>query len=140
MKTVRIAIVSLLIIFMVSCSDEVKFPVSGVVPAADITATIKKQGEPNYLVTIVANNLAAPERLATPKKNYVIWAVSQAGVIRNVGHFTQENAVKATYKASFPYQPVEVFITAENEEGNCTPQGIEISRVQLIKTDQAKKK
>lgn len=135
MKTARIAIASWLMIFMVSCSDEVKFPVSSIAPAADITAKVKKQGKPNYLVTIEANNLAAPERLSAPKKNYVIWAVSETGIVRNVGHFTQENAVKATYKASFPYQPVEVFITAENEEGNCTPQGVEITRVKLLNSE-----
>lgn len=127
--------VLLICIIITSCTDPVKFPVSDVVPAADITATVKKEGEPNYLVTIEANNLAAPQRLKTPKKIYVIWAVSASGVVRNVGHFTQENAEKATYKASFPYQPVEVFITAENEEGNCTPQGTEVSRVRLTKAD-----
>lgn len=140
MNTLKFVAIIVTCALLASCSDPVKFPVSGDVPAADITATIKKQGKPNYLVTIEANNLAAPQRLKTPKKIYVIWAVSASGVVRNVGHFTQENAEKATYKASFPYQPVEVFITAENEEGNCTPQGTEISRVRLIKTDQTKKK
>lgn len=140
MKTLKFVARMVIFVVLASCSDPVSFPVSDVVPAADITATIKEQGKPNYLVTIEANNLAAPLRLKTPKKIYVIWAVSETGVVRNVGHFTQENAKKATYKASFPYQPVEVFITAENEEGNCTPQGTEISRVRLIKTDQTKKK
>lgn len=140
MNTLKFVAIIVTCAVLASCSDPVSFPVSDVVPAADITATIKKQGKPNYLVTIEANNLAAPQRLKTPKKIYVIWAVSEAGVVRNVGHFTQENAEKATYKASFPYQPVEVFITAENEEGNCTPQGTEISRVRLIKTDQTMKK
>lgn len=120
-------------VLMVSCGKTIKFPVSDVVPAADITAKITKEGEPNYLVTIVAKNLAAPERLQTAKKIYVIWAISEAGVVRNTGHFMHENAKKATYKASFPYQPIEVFITAENEQDNCTPAGIEITRVKLLK-------
>lgn len=114
-----------------SCASTTKFPVSQVTPAADITAKIKKQGKPNYLVTITANNLAASERLNPSKKNYVIWAISEAGITRNVGHFTQKNAAKATYKASFPYQPVEIFITAEDEEGLCEPAGIEITRTKL---------
>ncbi|MFO7789932.1 MAG: hypothetical protein R6V32_05115, partial [Bacteroidales bacterium] len=85
----------------------------------------------NYLVTITANNLAASERLDPSKKIYVIWAVSEAGITRNTGHFTHENADKATYKSSFPYQPVEIFITAEDEEGLCKPAGVEISRIKL---------
>ncbi len=133
MNTIKIVITFGIIALMTACADTVKFPVSQVTPAADITAKVKKQGEPNYLITIEASNLASPERLQTPKKIYVIWAVSDAGVVRNVGHFTQENAEKSTYKASFPYQPVELFITAENEQGNCSPMGTEITRAKLIK-------
>jgi Flp pilus assembly protein CpaB len=116
---------------MTSCVSTAKFPVSNVVPAAEITAKTKKQGKPNYLVIITANNLSASDRLNPSKKIYVIWAVSDAGIIRNVGHFIQKNAIKSIYKASFPYQPVEIFITAEDEEGICQPEGIEISRTKL---------
>lgn len=133
MNSIKLLTITGILAFMTSCSETIKFPVSEVTPAADITAEVKKQGEPNYLVTLEANNLASPERLEPPKKIYVIWAVSAAGVVRNVGHFTQKNAEKSTYKASFPYQPVEVFITAEDEEGNCFPAGVEISRAILVK-------
>lgn len=133
MKKFKISIATGLLMLFASCSETVKFPVSEVTPAADITLKVKKESEPNYLITIEANNLAAAERLPNPNSIYVIWAVSEKGIVRNVGHFTQENAKKSKYKASFPYQPVEVFITAESEEGNCMPQGIEISRVKLIK-------
>lgn len=114
-----------------SCASTKQFPVSQVTPAADITAKIKKERRPNYLVTITAKNLAASERLNPPKKIYVIWAVSEAGITRNVGHFTQINAIKSVYKASFPYEPTELFITAEDQEGTCEPEGIEISRTKL---------
>ena len=114
-----------------SCASTTKFPISKVTPAADITAKTMKQGKPNYLVTITAKNLADSERLNPTKKIYVIWAVSSEGITRNVGHFYQKNAVKSTYKASFPYQPVEIFITAEDEQGLCVPEGIEISRTKL---------
>jgi hypothetical protein len=135
MKKTKNLLMIALITLLVSCSKTIEFPVSEVAPAAEISVSITKQGKPNYLVTIRANHLAAPERLSTPKKIYVIWAVSQSGVVRNVGHFTQENAVKSTYKASFPYQPVEVFITAEDQEGPCLPEGTEISSVRLSPQD-----
>ncbi|MBN1115756.1 MAG: hypothetical protein JXA77_01010 [Bacteroidales bacterium] len=131
MTTIKSIVFIGVVVLMSSCVSTAKFPVSQVTPAADITAKIQKQGKPNYLVTITAENLAAPERLESARKIYVIWAVSENGITRNVGHFTQKNAVKATYKASFPYQPVEVFITAEDEEGLCEPAGIEISRTKL---------
>jgi hypothetical protein len=119
------------IAFMTSCSSTAKFPVSQIVPVADITAKTHKQSKTNYLVTLTANNLAAVERLSPEKKYYVIWVVSKSGVTRNVGYFTPKNAVKSTYKASFPYKPMEIFITAEDEEGFCEPAGIEISRTKL---------
>lgn len=131
----QIKLVAILAIFalITSCSETYEFPISEVTPAADITAEIKTDGEPNYLVKLEAKNLAAPERLEPPMKIYVIWAVSKAGIVRNVGHFYQENDETLTYKSSFPYQPIEVFITAENQEGDCLPTGVEISRVKLIK-------
>lgn len=138
MNTTKPLLFVLLLLVITSCSETLEFPVSKVTPAADITAEIKEQEEPNYLVTLEAKNLAAPERLQQPKKNYVIWVVSKKGTVRNVGHFNQENAVKSTYKASFPYQPVEIFITAEDEEGGCLPDGIEISRLKLSKTKNSK--
>ncbi len=131
MKTIKILAIIGVVAFITSCASTSKFPVSQVTPAADITAKIKKQDKPNYLVTITANNLAASERLDPPKKNYIIWAVSDAGVTRNIGHFTQKNAVESTFKSSFPYKPVEIFITAEDEEGLCEPAGIEIARTKL---------
>lgn len=131
MRAFKILAIIGVVALMTSCASTAKFPVSSTVPAADITAKTTKQGKPNYLVTLTANNLAAPERLTPSKKIYVIWAVSEAGITRNVGHFTQKNAVKATYKASFPYKPTEIIITAEDEEGLCAPAGIEISRTKL---------
>lgn len=119
------------IILTTSCAHTSKFPVSDLVPAADITAKIKKQGKLNYLIIITANNLAASNRLNPPKEIYIIWAVSESRVTRNVGYFIQQNAEKAIYQASFPYRPIEVFITAEDEEDLCKPSGVEISRTKL---------
>lgn len=116
---------------LTSCSTVAKFPVSTVVPAAEIAAKKTKQGQYNYLITLNALNLASPERLEPSRKLYVIWAVSASGVVRNVGHFVNKNAEVSVYKASFPYEPAEIFITAEDEEGNCLPGGTEISRVKF---------
>lgn len=131
MSTIQNLAIIVILALLTSCTNTVKFPVSQQTPAADITAKTKKQGTHNYLVTITANNLAASDRLNPPKKIYIIWAVSEAGIVRNVGHFIQENAIKSTYKASFPYKVVEIFITAEDEEGLCWPASIEITRTKI---------
>ncbi len=131
MRTLKFLAIIVVAALMTSCASTVNFPVSQEAPGAEITAKIKKQGETNYFITITANNLADSKRLNPPKNFYVIWAVSSTGVTRNVGYFIQENAVKSTYKASFPYRPVEIFITAEDVEAVYVPSGIEITRVKL---------
>lgn len=131
MRILQTLVIIVIMALLSSCASTTTFPVSVSVPAADITVKTKKQGDTNYQVTIEAENLAASDRLNPPKEYYVIWAVSDAGVIRNVGHFIQDNAEKATYKASFPYQPMEIFITAEDEQGGCQPGGMEIARAKL---------
>lgn len=131
MRPIKYVFLIGIVTLITSCTSTATFPLSKLVPAADITAKIKKQGKQNYLVTITANNLAASERLNPPKEIYIIWAVSDASVTRNVGYFIQQNAIKSIYHASFPYKPIEIFITAENEEDLCEPMGIEISRIKL---------
>lgn len=131
MRILQNLVIIVIMALLTSCASTTTFPVSVSVPAADITVKTKKQGDNNYQVAIKAENLAASDRLNPPKEYYVIWAVSDAGVIRNVGHFIHDNAEKATYKASFPYQPMEIFITAEDEQGGCEPAGMEIGRAKL---------
>ncbi|MBK8806770.1 MAG: hypothetical protein IPO21_09040 [Bacteroidales bacterium] len=131
MKTIKkIAIIGV-VVLMTSCSTTANFPISEVTPAADITASYEKQGASDYLVTITANNLADSERLNPPKKYYIIWAVSSAGDIKNVGRFDQENARISTYQASFPFKPTEIFITAEDKDDLRKPIGVEISRTKI---------
>jgi hypothetical protein len=129
-KITYFAVLSVALV-MNACSTKVLFPVSTVTPAAEITAKMTKQGGTNYFVTIEANNLASSDRLIPSKKFYVIWIVSASGTTRNVGYFFHKNASNAAYKASFPYQPSEVFITAEDQDGLCSPMGTEISRVKF---------
>ena len=131
MKKFKIMLFISIVVLLTSCSSTTTFPVSSLVPAAEISAKKTKQGKTNYLITLKATNLSSPERLAPPQKLYIIWAVSKAGVTRNVGYFINKNAEESVYKASFPYEPVEVFITAETKEDLCKPLGIEITRVKL---------
>lgn len=131
MKSIKPMFYIAVAVLFAACTSKTEFPISDAVPAAEITAKKAKQGKTNYLITLNAINLASPERLTPPKKFYVIWAVSESGVTRNVGYFINKNAESSTYKASFPYEPVEVFITAEDEEGLCKPNGLEIGRVKI---------
>lgn len=128
------SILSLVLVFMLgACSSVSKFPVSNVTPAAEITAKIKKDNNNNYLISIVAINLASVERLAPPMKTYVVWLQTNNNGLKNVGQLNNKNAKKATLETLSPFEPEEIFITAENAGDLSYPEGIEISRTTVKK-------
>ena len=128
-------VLSVLIFLMTSCATVVKFPVSTVEPAADITAKIKKNNQNNYVIEITANYLASVERLSPPKKMYVVWLVTSENGINNIGQMKNDNAQKMKLQTLTSFEPKEIFVTAE-DEGNITfPSGIEISRAFITKNN-----
>jgi len=129
-KTMKNAYLSLaLMLLLTSCVSIIKFPVSSVIPTAEITAQVKQDKKNNYVINITANYLASAQRLSPPKTTYVVWMVTKENSTANIGQFNGENAKKATLNTLTPFQPVELFITAENEGDLTSPNGPEISRV-----------
>ena len=125
-------LVSIVVMFLLtSCATVTKFPVSNVVPSADIIAKIKKDKQNNFEITIIANYLASAERLSPPKKTYVVWFVNKENGVNNSGQLKNENAKKNTLKTLSSFEPLEIFITAEDEGTVTYPTGIEISRAAL---------
>ena len=117
-----------LIAVLTSCATTTKFPLSSTVPAAEITAKVNQDKNKNYVINVIAKNLASADRLNPPKNNYSIWIVTENGTIKNIGQLTNLNAKTATLKTLTPFNVKEIFITAE-DQGNLTyPNGIEISR------------
>ncbi len=121
------------ILFMASCTDTVRFPVSNVTPSADIKATKKKDKNGNIKIKITAKNLAAADRLTPPQKVYVAWIATDAGGIRNLGQMTHKNANSVTIETLTPQDFSEVFITAEQDGNMSYPKGVEISRAKFKK-------
>ena len=132
MKTMKNLILGIGLMFFVttSCATGIKFPVSSIEPAAEISAKIKKDKQNNYVITITANYLAAVERLSPPMKTYVVWIVTKENAINNIGQLkNDDNGKKVTLETLSAMEPKEIFITAENEESITRPNGVEITRV-----------
>lgn len=124
------AIIGVMALF-ISCATTVSFPISNVVPAAEITAKIKQDKHENHVIELTAEKLADPGRLNPPKNNYSVWVITDDGQTRNVGQLANIKSRKATLTVSTPFDVREIFITAENK-GNLTyPVGIEISRTEV---------
>lgn len=129
MKSVTLSV--LMVFFITSCVTYTEFPVSNVAPAATIKVKEKKDKNKNTVVSVVANNLASAERLDPSKKVYVVWMTTQNNGVKNLGQLMNENAKKSSLEATTAFEPVDVFITAE-DQGNITyPSNFEISRVAL---------
>jgi len=127
----KIILSAVLIFLMTSCATTAKFPVSDVVPTADITAKIKKDKQNNFGITITAKYLASAERLSPPKNTYVVWIVTKESGVNNSGQLKNENAKKNSLKTLTSFEPLEIFITAEDEGTVTFPTGTEISRTVL---------
>jgi hypothetical protein len=117
-----------MVLLMTSCATITDFPTSVVTPAATITVKKYKDKNDNFIITITANNLASADRLDPPKKVYVVWITTKDNGVKNIGLLKNKNAKKSTLETLSSFNPIEIFITAE-DEGNITfPEGIEISR------------
>lgn len=128
MKLLKSLLFMSLIAVLTSCATTTKFPLSSTVPAAEITAKVNQDKNKNYVINVIAKNLASADRLNPPKNNYSIWIVTENGTIKNIGQLTNLNAKTATLKTLTPFNVKEIFITAE-DQGNLTyPNGVEISR------------
>lgn len=116
------------LVFLTSCATSVKFPVSSVTPAAEITAKKTQDKNKNYVIEVTAKNLASAERIDPTKKNYNVWIVTENNGTKNAGILVNKNAKTASLKTSTPFDVKEIFITAEDQGDYSYPVGIEISR------------
>ena len=131
MKIFKNLLIISVFLLICSCATTAKFPISSIVPAADITAKKKTDSNKNITLEITAENLASPNRLNPSGKNYSIWIVTKDNAIKNVGQLIIKNAKKSTFKAITPFDFSEVFITVENHRDLPAPTGKEISRTKL---------
>lgn len=131
MKLFNYFFVLTLFVVFASCATTAKFPVSSVVPAAEISAKKSTDDNKNNTLEITARNLASPDRLIPAGTNYSIWVVSKGQGTKNVGQLLVTNGDKASFKTTTAFDFDEVFITVENQSDLSYPTGVEISRTKF---------
>ena len=102
----------------VSCGKNIAFQNSMVVPAAQGTVIVKKDSNKNNSIKIEITNLAEVTRLQPSKNVYVVWMETEDSVVKNIGQIKSDTGfMSSKLKASFgtvtPFDPVKIFITAE---------------------------
>ena len=127
-------IIGLCLMFLISsCATTSKFPISLITPGAEISAKMKKDKNNNFKICVSAKYLASVERLSPPKKTYVIWITTIHNGVKNIGQLITKSSKKSTLETVTSFEPVEIFITAEDEGNISNPGGMEISRTVLNK-------
>lgn len=114
-----VVLMIIVILFFTSCSKNVEFLPSSVVPAAQGYINVTTDNNNNYVIEIQVSDLADIERLQPAKKSYVVWAETDEGNTENIGQLSSSTSFfssqrEASLKTVSSYKPTKIFITAEN--------------------------
>ena len=104
-----------------ACSKKIVFPTSEVVPAAEVVLEVEPDDNDNYKIELEVDNLASPRRLTPPRRTYAVWAVTERNGTINLGNLNVSDDNNASLKATTPFKPIRVFITAEDDRNVVTP-------------------
>ena len=131
--------IAAVLIALSSCSKKISFLPSSVVPAAEGQVKVKTDSNENQAIEIEIVNLAEPQNLQPPKQMYIVWMETDRGENKNIGQIrtstgTFSQNLKATFETVTSYQPVRIFITAENDANVEYP-----SRERVLTTNQFKR-
>jgi hypothetical protein len=114
----------LIVMIMIPFSLEAKkipFVQSSVVPAAEGYVKIKTDRNNNTIINIRIKNLAEIERLDPNMKTYVVWMVTDRESTDNIGQIQSSNSLKVSFESVSSFQPIKIFITAEENENTQYP-------------------
>ena len=107
---------TMMIFSFVSCSTKVLFLTSSVVPAAKGQVNVKKDKNNNYVIQMKLSNLAGVERLEPVRQTYVVWMLTDQGLTKNIGRVNSSNNLKVSFKTVSSFKPIQIFVTAEDNE------------------------
>lgn len=108
-------------ILITACSKNIVFPVSEVVPAAEAVLKVEENDNDDYQLELEVDNLAGADRLTPSRRYYVVWMVSKRNGTINLGNLDINRKNKGSLETSSPYEPVRVFITAEDDKTPVVP-------------------
>jgi hypothetical protein len=126
-----LTLLTLVPLFIASCSQSVRFAVSSVVPSAEGSVKLTKDENQNKMIVLKVRNLVDPSRLTPAKKLYLVWMQTKNDGNKNLGrlvsseaYFSTERNAKFTSVTTF--DPVKIFITAEDKADATNPSGVTI--------------
>lgn len=115
----------IVVMVLTSCATKIDFPISKIVPGAEITAKVKTDKNDIYKINLKAENLTSPNRLNPPKNFYVVWAETTNGMIKlgklNTSSSLISSRMKGSLEATSAFKPLKIIISAEDSLANDEP-------------------
>jgi hypothetical protein len=85
---------------------------------------VKADQHEQYRITIYLTHLMKNPHIQSEKQSYVVWMVSESGIIQNIGalqeSFFSPHAFKSTFRPGVFEKPVRIYITVEDDPGILT--------------------
>jgi cell division protein FtsL len=120
-KSIFLTLAAAMMIFSFSsCATKTTFLTSSIVPAAEGSVKVKKDGNNNYAIKLQLSNLAAPGRLTPPKNFYLVWMVTDDDITKNMGQIISSTSflskrLTGSFETVSSFKPKKIFITAEDD-------------------------
>lgn len=126
----KLSALVMVVIFFTSCTKQIAFQGSSVVPAARGTVKVSKDNNENYDISIFIRNLAEPGRLSPARNTYVVWMETRENATLNIGQINSStnflsNKLKASFSTVSSSRPTKIFLTAE-DDGNVQNPGTSV--------------
>lgn len=110
-----------LLMMLAGCAKRVTFPASEMVPAAKAVVQIDKSKNENYNIELKVTNLAKPDRLTPSRRYYSVWMETKNHGTLNIGNLKVNRKSKASLQTVTPYDPIRIYITAEDKQNPSNP-------------------
>ncbi len=125
----RLCVLLLIVVILPSCgTSKYNFSTSSVVPAAEGSVKVKKDGNSNYKIDLSVQRLADSKRLNPSREMYVVWMDTETSGRKNIGQLNTSSGLlsktlKSSLKTVTSFKPTGFFITAEDDANIQYPGG-----------------
>lgn len=115
-KILTLTFFIMIALWFTSCSKKTFFLQSSVLPAAEGYVEVSRDKSENYLIKLDLKNFAGADRLDPSNLTYVVWMVTAREAAVNIGRISTTNSLNASFETKSSFKPVQIFITAEEQE------------------------
>ena len=115
-------LLSVAIVFLMACGGTSDLLTSSFIPVSRAYVKVKADQHDQYRITVYLTHLMKNPQIQSARQSYVVWMVSESGVIQNIGalrasSFLSPSAFKSTFRPGMDDKPVRIYITVEDDPG-----------------------